>query len=309
MDEKVLFLSGVLKEKIWGSTYFKDRLGLTTSSSLIGELWSASGHPEGSAIIKNGPWQGKTLNEVYQTKRSLFGIQNPTFPLLVKFIATSDDLSIQVHPSDEDVKNSTDQGKAEGWLVLEAEPYSKIVLGHKAKTKQEFFEAIKNNTITELLNYYPVKKGMYRFICPGVVHSLGKGIVILEIQQSSDTTYRIFDYNRLDNNFQKRELHIEKALDVIRFDKKIKEDDTDYLGFEEDIVLDHNPYFTVELINVKHEKTMQNKKAKMHIVTVIDGQINVLDNQVKRGESFIITTNCEKIEIKGMGKIALIKPS
>ncbi|HOE77913.1 MAG TPA: mannose-6-phosphate isomerase [Bacilli bacterium] len=307
MDEKVLFLRGVLKEKIWGSTYFKDRLGLTTSSSLIGELWSASGHPEGSSVIKNGPLKGKTLNEVYQTNRYLFGTLNPAFPLLVKIIATSDDLSVQVHPSDEDVKNSSDQGKAEGWLVLEAKPNSKIVWGHQAKNKQEFFEAVQNKTITELLNYYPVKKGMYRFISPGVVHSLGKGIVVLEIQQSSDTTYRIYDYDRIDSNNQKRELHLEKALEVIKYNMTPTTDDTDYLNFEEDIVLDQNAYFKAELLNVRNEKTIFNQDAKMSIVTVIEGTVDVFGHEVKPGESFIITALCEKLEIKGMGKIALIK--
>lgn len=306
MDDKVLFLRGVFKEKIWGSIYFKDKLKLTTKDGLIGEYWSASGHPEGSSIITNGTFQGQSLNEVYRTHKDLFGTDNShSFPLLVKIIATTDDLSIQVHPSDLDTDQ--DNGKAEGWLFLDVEPNSQIVLGHKAKNKQAFLEALSNNTIKEILNYYPVHKGMYRFINPGVVHSLGKGIVILEVQQSSDLTYRIYDYDRLDDSNKKRKLHIDEALKVIKYDYEIKEDDTDYLAFSEDIMLDQNQYFQVKLINVKDKRKILNVDKKMNIVTVIDGEINVFDHQVKMGESFIITTKCYEISVYGMGKIALIK--
>ncbi|MFZ5969822.1 MAG: type I phosphomannose isomerase catalytic subunit [Bacillota bacterium] len=201
-------------EKIWGGRGFGPfRKDLPQGN--IGESWDVACHPNGTSMIANGAFKGLALDEVIkQEGNRILGTRFDarSFPLLVKLINAMDTLSIQVHPDDAYAQeHEGEMGKTEAWYIIEAEEGAVLVVGTKDCTKEQFAQAIQQGNLESYLNVIPVKKGDFFFIQSGLVHAIGKGIVIAEIQQNSDTTYRVYDYNR------GRELQIEKALDVIDF--------------------------------------------------------------------------------------------
>ena len=301
--EKILLLSAPLKEVIWGGNYFKDVLNVTTSDEKIGEMWSCSAHKNGQSIIKNGCFKEKTLEYVYKNHKELFDNSSlDEFPILVKFIATTDKLSVQVHPNDEYARiNENQYGKTEGWLILEAKDDSSIIVSHNAKDKEELIKYIENDDYDNLLKQVKVKKGEFYPISSGTIYALGKDIVLLEIQQSSDVTYRFYDYHRKDKDGNERPLHVEKAIEVTTFDQydfNVKN------CYTQDIdVLWDNQYFKVKYQEVKEKYILENNS--YCIVTVIDGNIFVDDNKITKGESFIVTSNAKEIELLGNAKIVI----
>ncbi|TEB14378.1 putative mannose-6-phosphate isomerase YvyI [Pelotomaculum sp. FP] len=209
------------KERIWGGTKLKKILNCTSLEGNIGEAWVASDHPNGKSVIANGKFTGKTLSDLLQICPEWFsGSHVRNFPLLVKLLDSNDELSVQVHPDDEYAIRNEDgeSGKTECWYIIESEPGAEIVFGHKAKNKKEFIKLSNEDKWNELLVRVPVKPGDFFFIPSGTVHALGKGIVLLEVQQNSDITYRIYDYNRVGLDGKKRDLHFGHALNVIKFE-------------------------------------------------------------------------------------------
>lgn len=200
-------------EKIWGGRdleLFRDDI----PEGNIGESWDVACHKNGMSIVKNGEFKGLRLDELIEKeKENLLGtkIDRNWFPLLIKLINAKDKLSVQVHPNDEYAKRvEGDMGKTEVWYVVEAFEGANLVVGTKGKcTKEEFKAAIEEGKLDSYLNRIPVKKGDVYLVQSGLVHAIGEGVIIAEIQQNSDTTYRVYDYNR------GREIHVQKALDVI----------------------------------------------------------------------------------------------
>lgn len=304
--DQVLFLSGPLKERIWGGTYFKDVLKITQSEEPIGELWSCSGHEEGESIILNDTYKGKKLSEVFLNHKELFNNSKLNdFPILIKLIATSDKLSVQVHPNDEYARiNENQYGKTEGWLILDEKEDSSLVIGHNATNKEELITYIQNDDYSHLLNEIKVKKGDFYPIPSGTIHALGKNLVLLEIQQSSDVTYRFYDYHRKDKNGNERPLHVQKALDVTSFEKY------DFnINNIEDLktpILWLNQYFEVYYYNI--DKYLDLVKGNEYLIcSVIEGSLKVLGEEMTLGKSFILTSNCKNIRIKGKGKLIVTK--
>ena len=302
--EKVLLLSAPLKEVIWGGNYFKNELKATDSNAKIGEMWTCSAHPSFLSYIINDTYKGMTLDEVYKQHKDLFNNSSlDNFPILVKIIATSDRLSVQVHPDDEyAIKNENQYGKTEGWLILDCKENSNIVLGHNAKNKIELIEYINNDNYDELLNKTNVKPGDFYPINPGTIHAIGADIVLLEIQQSSDVTYRFYDYHRKDELGNERKLHVKQAIEVTKYDS-YNHDITNC--FNDDInTLWDNEYFKVyyQLVNGEY---LLNNENKYCVVTVIDGCINVEENIVTKGQSFIVTSISKSIVLKGKSKIVI----
>lgn len=302
--EKILILSAPLKEVIWGGNYFKNELKVTESDSKIGEMWSCSAHKNGPSYILNGPFANLTLSEVFKSHKELFNNSSlEEFPILVKLIATSDKLSVQVHPDDEYAKvNENQYGKTEGWLILDCKKDSSIIVSHNAKNKEELVRYIENDDYDNLLKKVTVKPGEFYPINSGTIHALGKDIVLLEIQQSSDVTYRFYDYHRKDKNGNERELHVKKAIEVTSFenyDFNVKN------CFENDEkLLWDNKYFKVEYETINTSFTLNNVN-NYCIVTVIDGQIEVEGNLINKGASFIVTSMSDKVNLKGNGKIVI----
>ena len=209
---KPIFLNAVLQEKIWGGTKLNSLFNFTLPSEKTGEAWIISAHPNGISTIKSpAKYAGLGLDELYKAHPELFnGQQLASFPLLIKLLDASDDLSIQVHPDDEyALEHEGEYGKNECWYVVQAEPGAKIVYGHTAMTPEEFAEKIDNEAWSDLFTEIPVKAGDFFDVPSGTIHAIGGGIVILETQQNSDTTYRVYDYKRTDDTGNPRPLHIQ----------------------------------------------------------------------------------------------------
>ena len=215
---ELLFLEPVFKEAIWGGTKLRDSFGYDIPSDTTGECWAISAHKNGDCKIAGGRYDGKYLSQLWEEEPELFGnYPGSQFPLLIKIIDAKNDLSIQVHPDDAYASEHENGslGKTECWYVLDCEPGAFLYYGFDHEiSKAEFEERIKNNTLTEVLNAVPVHKGDCFFIPSGTLHAIRKGIVVAEIQQNSNVTYRIYDYGRLGADGKPRQLHIPQALDV-----------------------------------------------------------------------------------------------
>ena len=214
-----LKIAPVFKQYIWGGSALKDKYNKDIQDNFAAESWEISCHKDGMSLVAEGEFAGRTLNEVIMSdKANMLGDETmEQFPLLVKLLDANDNLSVQVHPDDEyaAINENGSLGKTEMWYVVDAKPGAKLVYGLRdGVTKQQFADAIEQGTLEELLNYVSVKPGDAFFIPSKTLHAIGKGLLIAEIQQSSNTTYRVYDYNRIDAAGNKRELHTAKALDV-----------------------------------------------------------------------------------------------
>lgn len=216
MMNEPLILAPVLQEKIWGGKKLHDVFGYDLPSDKTGEAWAISAHPNGPSTVKNGPYQGMTLAEVWDQHRDVFGNEKgEVFPLLTKILDAADNLSVQVHPDDQyGMEHEGELGKTECWYVIDADEGSEIIYGHHAQSKEELEQMILDGKWDALLRRIKVKEGDFFFVPSGTIHAIGGGITILETQQSSDTTYRVYDYDRKDEQGNTRELHVKQSVDV-----------------------------------------------------------------------------------------------
>lgn len=293
-------------DKIWGGrdlNVFRDNL----PQGNIGESWDVACHPHGTSIIANGEYKGMKLSELIELKGDeIVGskIAKSWFPLLVKLINAKENLSVQVHPEDEYARNvEGEMGKTEVWYVIEAFEGASLVLGTKECTKEQFKNAIETGKFDELMNKIPVKKGEVYFVKSGLVHAIGEGVIIAEIQQNSDTTYRVYDYNR------GRELHIDKALDVVNLSLRGRKSQglrVQYDGYCK-IYYSLCEHFSLELYEITHEVTETSDNERFYIFTVVEGQgkINYKEGceNISIGESILIPAQLGEYEIKGNLKL------
>jgi len=298
----VIFLQPVFKKRIWGgntlATWFPD----VKLQPQTGEAWVISAHKNGSSIVATGQYKGKTLDVLYKEEPELFGYpKEPEFPLLVKILDAAKDLSVQVHPGDGQIKAGEEtKGKTECWYVLDAQPKAKMILGHKAKTAKEFLKQAEKDKWGQLVIEAPVKKNDFVYIPSGTVHALGAGTVVLEVQQSSDTTYRLYDYNRKDEKGNQRELHIDKAIDVIKFpyEKETYEASVFESGKNTIETMIDNEFFTVKKLTVK--ETFEYKRVAHYVlVTVISGAGTINGETIDKGTSFIIPSTLSDVTFEG----------
>lgn len=213
----ILKCKPVFQERLWGGRKLETSFGYDIPEGNIGECWGISAHPNGMSVIESGEFAGQTLADLWNERRELFGTYTlDEFPLLIKVLDAADDLSVQVHPNDEEAMRLEGEryGKTECWYVVDAEDGAELILGHSAETKQQLADKIEHGEWDELLRRQPVKAGDFVFVPSGTIHAIGKGIVILETQQSSDTTYRVYDFDRTDNAGNTRELHLNQAIEV-----------------------------------------------------------------------------------------------
>jgi len=316
---RVLKLNPVFKTKIWGGSKMRDMFNYDIPADNTGECWAISAHPEGNCTVAEGPYAGKLLSELWTDERALFGkTEGNVFPLLTKIIDAKTDLSIQVHPDDEYAgKNENGSlGKTECWYVLDAEPGQTIVVGHNAATREELQSMIDEHRWSELIREVPIKKGDFIFIKPGTVHAIKGGTVVLETQQSSDVTYRLYDYDRLENG-KLRPLHIKQCVDVINVPHPEETgafDGTVVKGVDTvDGVYSENTgwttalaccnYFSVYKGDLKGEAEALNPVDSFLIVSVTDGEADIYDDadtsiHIKAGDHFILTAG-EPVSIKG----------
>ncbi len=295
-----------LTHKIWGGKRLQglkkpDLLGIMSSSDPLGETWEVSRHRDGISETLDG----HKLDTLFSAEE---------LPYLVKFIDTSDNLSIQVHPGDEYAKaHEGDSGKSECWLILDAPKGEGIYLGLKdGVNKNKLEEEIRvSGNVNELLNFYPVKAGDFFFVRSGSIHAIGKDVLMCEIQQSSGVTYRVWDWNRLDNKGNPRELHIDKALDVINFDKNkntLSSFDFSEGAFEKKhVTLTEHRDFKVELINSDggSENTVQANGKRALSVIVLKGKITTNEVEINSYESMIVK-DCKNLKIKNLEKTSYL---
>ncbi|MHC5268475.1 mannose-6-phosphate isomerase, class I [Enterococcus sp. LJL98] len=301
-----LFMQPVFQEKIWGGSRLRTVFGYEIPNDKIGEDWAISAHPNGVSVIENGPYKGETLDQLWANHKELFG--NPTeevFPLLIKILDAEDDLSVQVHPDDVyGLKHEGELGKTECWYIIDAEPGAEIIYGHHAETKEELEAMIKEGRWEELLTHVPVKKGDFFFVPSGTIHAIGKGIMILETQQSSDTTYRVYDYDRKDDSGQTRELHIQQSVDVTTVPSNRPENNIveEKKGDSTIVTYVKTDFFNVYEWQVRGQLALE-KAAPYTLATVITGEGQLLVNgetyDLAMGTSFILPNQIESWEIKG----------
>ncbi len=298
----LIFLEPVFKSMIWGGNKLQTEYGYTIPSDHTGECWAISAHKNGDCVVKNGEFQGKTLSWLWRNHREVFGhAKGEVFPLLIKIIDAKADLSIQVHPDDAYAKanEAGALGKTEGWYILDCEEDAEIVIGHNAKDKQELRNMIYTNQWKDFIRVRPIHKGDFFQINPGTVHAIKKGTMLLETQQNSDITYRVYDYDRLDNG-KPRELHIEKSIDVIccphldhQVGGSIKRQEN--YTFEELVSCD---FFTVNKINMYGVQDFVQDKSFMN-VSIIKGSGRIDGYTVKKGDHFIIPSGYETYRMEG----------
>ena len=302
MSGNIIFLKPVFKEMIWGGNRLKTDFGYDTPGGHTGECWAIGAHPNGDCIVTSKPYEGKTLSSLWEEHRELFGnMEGDRFPLLIKIIDAKDDLSIQVHPDDEYAAEHENGslGKTECWYVLDCCKDASIVIGHNAENKKEAEEMIRDGRWDEFIREIPVHTGDFFQIEPGCLHAIKGSTLILETQQNSDITYRVYDYDRKQNG-KPRELHIEQSIDVIK--TPFEENN------QERIVSRHNGYTVERLAECKYytvEKVDVNGIAvtewphKFVNVTVIDGEGKVEGVSIKKGSSFIVPCDYGRIEFSG----------
>ncbi|WP_297438630.1 type I phosphomannose isomerase catalytic subunit [uncultured Clostridium sp.] len=290
-------------EKIWGGRdleNFRDNM----PSGNIGESWDISCHENGMNVVSNGTFKGMTFDKIideYGTKLLGENIREE-FPLLVKLINSNDKLSVQVHPGDEYAhKFENSKGKTEAWYVVDAKEGAQLIVGTKDCDKEKFAQAIKSGVTEEYINKIDVKKGDCFLINSGLVHAICEGVIIAEIQQNSDITYRIYDYGR------PREIHVEKSLDVINFSlsaENIGGKDTEKFDGFEKVELCKSEYFTIEKYIISSEISEVSDKERFFIFTCVDGSgymedenKNIVD--IKKGDSIFIPADLGKYKISG----------
>lgn len=301
MMNDILFLKPVFKERIWGGKRLQTEFGYEIPSDHTGECWAISAHPNGASVIMNGPLAGMTLDTVYAKYRHLFNHhESERFPLLTKILDANDDLSVQVHPDDHyGLRVEGDLGKTECWYVLDAMEGAEIIYGHTAQTRLELKTMIEQDRWDDLLIKRKVKSGDFIYVPSGTIHAIGKGIMILESQQSSDTTYRVYDYHRKDAQGNPRELHIEKSIDVtmtphvdpILSIKKAT------LGSSEITTYVSNSFFTVEKWDIHH--TLSIKTNHFKLISIISGAGSVNGHPIQKGSHFIVTAMTKDLVFKG----------
>lgn len=302
-EKEILFLNPVFKQMIWGG----DRLGRDWPYQIpgndTGECWAVSAHPNGDCKIREGIYEGRTLSRMWEEYPELFGNTGlDRFPLLVKIIDAKTDLSIQVHPDDAyaKVNENGSLGKTECWYVLDCEEDSSLVIGHNAKSKEELAEMIHQGKWGDLIREIPVKKGDFIQIDPGTVHAIKGGLMILETQQNSDITYRVYDYGRLTNG-KPRELHIDKSIDVITVPAKPVEESVMAVGDlpeNQMNLLISCDYYKVWKLDVTRDVVFEQEYPFL-IMSVIEGDGLINGQMITKGDHFILPKGYGEIKMQG----------
>lgn len=310
----------ILKDKIWGGTKLQELFRKTSSSKNLGESWELSSHQDDISVVSNGELVGKNLVELIDLyKEALVGQHiydryGNQFPLLFKFIDAHEPLSVQVHPNDEvALERHQSLGKTEMWYVIDAEPEGELIIGFVEDiSKEDYLKALQAGNLEDLLQRVKVSAGDVFFIPAGLVHAIGKGVVLAEIQQSSDLTYRIYDYNRVDSSGKQRELHINEALDVIDFSASGDPKTLYSESLNELATLVSCDYFTTNLIRFNEPLNRNYGKLDSFVVFIcVEGEFQVLYEEtyitVSKGETILIPASMAEVELIPQGEATLLE--
>ncbi|UZP03011.1 class I mannose-6-phosphate isomerase [Clostridium botulinum] len=295
-------------DRIWGGNALK-KFRDNIPDGVIGESWDVACHPNGIGEVENGNLKGKKFDEIINKfKEKLIGekIDIEKFPLLIKLITSGDKLSVQVHPNDEYANRVENEfGKTEAWYVIDAEENASLIVGTKDCDKEIFKKAIKDGNLDKYLNKIPVKKGDFFYVQSGLVHAICEGVLIAEIQQSSDITYRVYDYNR------GREIHVEKALDVIDFSLEGKNSKGILIENEnyKKTYLCLSDYFTIQKYEINSYAKEESDINRFYLFTCVDGCGTIKykngEEKIAMGDSIFIPATMGEYEL--IGKFTLLK--
>ena len=310
-----------LKDYLWGGTRLRDEYGKDTQLTKVAESWELACHKDGMSVIANGAAAGQTLADwlaeagagALGTKAAKF----PYFPLLIKLIDAHDNLSVQVHPDDEyALRVEGEYGKTEMWYIVDAASGAELLYGFQHEiTKEEFRRRIEDNRLLDVVRRVPVKKGDVFFIPAGTLHAIGKGILICEIQQNSNTTYRVYDYGRIGTDGRPRDLHIEKALEVTHLAPATQHAASappiDIIAGAEVRLLAACDFFTVYYLAVKGACALYAGTDSFQCLTVLDGSLTLHSNReelcVQKGASVFLPAGLGHYELSGDGALILSK--
>ena len=303
----------LLKQTLWGGDKIVTFKHLDSQLENVGESWEISGVKDNETIVKEGPLKGKSLNEVVaELKDRLVGKENyqrfgDEFPLLIKFIDARQDLSIQVHPNDEIAhKQGKPHGKTEMWYLMESEPGAKLYCGLKKQiTPDQYKEMVDNDTICDALAQYEVKEGDCFFLPAGRIHAIGPGCFLAEIQQTSDVTYRIYDYKRKDKNGNYRELHTKLAAESINY--QVENDyRTHYVGrLNKGVSLVQCLYFCTAVYDLNEPMTLDYSELDSFVILIgLKGEGRITDNEgnevsIMAGDTLLIPATTETLSVSG----------
>lgn len=303
----------ILKDKIWGGEKLKIQFNKTSDSKQLGESWEISTVPEDVSIVSNGKLKDKSLQELLETYKSdLLGEKNykffgNKFPLLIKFIDAKEDLSIQLHPDDKLAKKRHNSfGKTEMWYVMQADKEANLIVGfNKEVDKETYLKHLEDKTLTEILNFDKVKEGDTYFIEAGRVHAIGAGVLLAEIQQTSDVTYRVYDWDRVDDQGNERELHNEIAIDAFDFNMKddfrVKYDKHKNTSNEMVSCL----FFTTNYLEIDSEIEKKNTQDSFLIYMCVDGEVEIstasTNDVISKGETLLIPAAIKNFKLKTEG--------
>lgn len=306
---EVIFLDPVCSHNIWGGSRLGREFGYKVEGSDIGECWGISAHPNGDGTVRGGTYDGKKLSELWSGHPELFGnLQYDRYPLLTKIIDAQDDLSIQVHPDDDYAQKNENGslGKTECWYIMDCgeggeEASGTLVAGHNARTREELSQMVAQGRWKELIREIPIKKGDFIQIEPGTVHAIKAHTLILETQQNSDITYRLYDYDRVQANGKKRELHIDKSLDVITVSEAGEQPNvrsTCGLPENELNLIYSCPKYDIFKLSVKGEASFEQSYPFL-AASVLEGEGEIDGAALRKGNHFIIPSGYGKVRISG----------
>lgn len=309
---EILFFEPVYKDYIWGGTRLKEYFNKNVETPTAAESWEISTNEAGVSKIANASMNGKTLKELFDDRnirKEVFGTKTEKmekFPLLIKYIDASSNLSVQVHPNDEYAKkNENDSGKTEMWYIIDCAENAQIICGMKENvTQKDVVNIIRNGKIKENLNYVNIQKGDAIYIPSGTIHAILGDTLICEIQQNSNLTYRVYDWDRVGSDGKPRELHIEKAIDVIDVETKPSAFHT---IDEESKKIVENEFFKVEKIVVDGEYKDNSSKETFYAMNILEGNGKISANNkeynLSKGDSILIPASIGEYVINGKMQI------
>ena len=312
----ILKLKPVFKDYIWGGTKLRDEYGFESNLEKLAEGWMLSCHKDGENLIENGDFEGKTLTEIVNTNPDYLGENRKKFeyfPILIKLIDAKNDLSVQVHPDNKyAIRVEKEYGKTECWYILDCDDDAELIYGfNKSITSEEFKEKIADNTFLETVNKVKVKKGDLFFIEAGTLHAIGKGILLAEIQQNSNTTYRVYDYGRLGADGKPRELHVEKAIDVTNCTPPTRSTNPEGELLVKDgystQLLTKCDLFNVEKVSIDTTYTSKADEKSFVSVLVTDGNATIDEIEIKKGDSLFIPANYGEFTVTGKSELIITR--
>ncbi|MGN7515659.1 MAG: type I phosphomannose isomerase catalytic subunit [Allomuricauda sp.] len=304
----------ILKERLWGGTKLKEVLNKPIESDITGESWELSGVEGDISEVANGELAGTSLKDLMDNQgeallgKSVMERFGNEFPILIKFIDAKQDLSIQLHPNDELAKKRHNSfGKTEMWYIMDADPGAKLIVGfNKDVEKEEYVKSIEEGTLTDLMNYETVGEGDTFFINTGKIHAIGAGVLLAEIQQTSDITYRVFDFNRKDKEGNLRELHTSLAVDAIDYEKK---DDfkVDYPRKKDEVnTMVNCPYFKTNFMELENSMKQDLTERDSFTIYMCVGGSAIINNDwgsapIKKGETVLVSASSSYVDIDTQG--------